>query len=66
MSARATPVAADGQKNYIENVHEMGDGVLGIEVRETVPFGTGTKIDAGVKGLVSGVGGGECGGSARG
>lgn len=26
----------------------MGGGVLGIEVRETVGFGTGTKIDAGV------------------
>ena len=33
----------------------MGGGVLGIEVRETVGFGTGTKIDAGIKGLVSGV-----------
>lgn len=50
------PVVAGGTKNYIENVHDMGDGTLGIEVREVVPFGTGTKIDAGVKGLVSGVG----------
>ncbi|HEV2275360.1 MAG TPA: hypothetical protein VGR96_14405 [Acidobacteriaceae bacterium] len=48
-------VFANGAKNSIENVHEMGNGVLGIEVRETVGFGTGTKIDAGIKGLVSGV-----------
>ena len=32
----------------------MGDGKLGIEVRETVGFGTGTKVDP-VKGLVHGV-----------
>jgi hypothetical protein len=50
------PVVAGGTKNYIENVHDMGDGILGVEVREVVPFGTGTKIDAGIKGLVSGVG----------
>lgn len=50
------PVYANGSKNYIENVYEMGEGVLGIEVRETVGFGTGTKIDVGgIKGLVSGV-----------
>ena len=30
------PITAGGQKNYIENVFEMGDGKLGIEVRETV------------------------------
>ena len=39
------PITAGGQKNYIENVFEMGDGKLRIQVRETVPFGTGTKID---------------------
>jgi hypothetical protein len=49
------PVFANGTKNYIENVYDMGQGVLGVEVRETVGFGTGTKIDAGVKGLISGV-----------
>jgi hypothetical protein len=48
------PVTAGGKKNYIENVFEMGDGKLGIKVRETVPFGTGTKVDP-VKGLVHGV-----------
>ncbi len=48
------PITAGGQKNYIENVFEMGDGKLGIEVRETVGFGTGTKVDP-VKGLVHGV-----------
>jgi hypothetical protein len=48
-------VFANGAKNYIENVHEMGNGVLSIEVRETLGLGTGTKIDAGIKGLVSGV-----------
>ena len=32
----------------------MGDGKLGVEVRETVPFGTGTKVDP-VKGLIHGV-----------
>ena len=48
-------VFTNGAKNSIENVYEMGNGVLGIEVRETVGFGTGTKIDAGIKGLVSGV-----------
>ena len=27
------PVFANGARNYIENVHEMGGGVLGVEVR---------------------------------
>jgi hypothetical protein len=48
------PITAGGQKNYIENVFEMREGKLGIEVRETVGFGTGTKVDP-VKGLVHGV-----------
>ncbi len=48
------PVYAKGSKNYIEKVCEMGEGKLGIEVRETVGCGTGTRIDAGVKDLISG------------
>jgi len=48
------PITAGGEKNYIENVFQMGDGKLGVEVRETVPFGTGTKVDP-VKGLIHGV-----------
>ncbi len=35
------PVYAEGSKNYIEKVCEMGEGKLGIEVRETVGCGTG-------------------------
>jgi len=48
------PVTAGGDKNYIENVFQMGNGKMRIQVRETVGFGTGTKIDP-VKGLVHAV-----------
>ncbi len=48
------PVTAGGDKNYIENVFEMGNGKMRIQVRETVDFGTDTKIDP-VKGIVHGV-----------
>ena len=49
------PVVPEGSQNIIENVHDMGGGVFGVDVREVVPFGTGTKVDAGIKGLVEAV-----------
>ena len=48
------PITAGGQKNYIENVFEMGEPTSSVSKSWTVSFGTGTKVDP-VKGLVHGV-----------
>jgi hypothetical protein len=48
------PIEARGYRNYIENVHEM-DGELGVDIRSVEKFGTGTKFDGLVKGLIHGV-----------
>ncbi|MGD0905147.1 MAG: hypothetical protein ABR924_19820, partial [Terracidiphilus sp.] len=46
------PVTANGVRNYVENVFDMGDDQVGILVRETKDLGTGTKWNVGsLKGL---------------
>lgn len=49
------PVQASGKRNIVEGVSEIGDGLLGVRVRQQFPFGTGAKIDGLVKGLVHSV-----------
>jgi hypothetical protein len=46
------PLRAEGTRNIIESVSEIGDGMMRVSVKQQFPFGTGAKIDGLVKGLV--------------